>query len=288
MSIRRWQVDDFRGDRRLLEPEDFAIGGDNPPPTDRVNESVWRNLMSLPDDVAIRTTNHYGSVVADLSDLRWSFLDIVEQNHDRLGHVLLDVQEEFGAAIVFAVQGFYRQSAASLRTGFELSVIGAYCNASSTWAEFDRWEKGETELAFGSSADLFSRIPLVKALEAHIASRVNDSLFRQRTRTSPGGWSRRLYATLSNFAHSRPRYANADIWESNGPIYVPSAFINFGLLFTETYAFATLVIRLGRAGAQLPGGVPAACRHTSSPWAQVCYSAHDFLNAPPPSKRGGA
>ncbi len=279
MAVQRWQVRDFRARRRLLDPEDFAIGGENPPPSDLVAEDVWRNVMSLPDDVAIRTTNDHGASIATLNNMWWSFLRIFEQQEDRFGPVLLDVHDEFGAALLFAIQGFYRQAAAALRTGLELTVIGAYCDASSNWSEFREWEQGHAELAFGRCADLLPKLALVKSLEAHLTSTVNDSLFRQRTPTTQGGWSRRLYFTLSNYAHSRPRFANADIWESNGPVYVPKAFSQFATLFVETFIFTTLLARLARGGVELPFDVPKPFLNSTSRWSQVARICHEFLSS---------
>jgi hypothetical protein len=277
MSVQRWQVRDFRSRRRLLEPEDFAIGGSNPPPTDRVSPEVWRDLMSLLDDVAIRTTNEHGALIESLNKMRWSFLDVVEDSGDRFNQVLLDVQDEFGAALVFAIQGFYRQAATSLRTVLELATIGAYCNASSSWTEFDNWRSGQSELQFGRCVDRLPRERLVSSLETHLQSTTADTLFTQRTPTAPGGWSRRLYSTLSSYAHSRPTFANAAIWESNGPIYVGSAFLQFGRLLVETYSLTTLLVRIGRDGTELPGAMPAPWLRSRSEWARVVRAAHSFL-----------
>lgn len=52
---------DFRAVRRVLEPHVFASGGNNVPPTDLINWEVWDGIMHLPDDVAIRISNHHGT-----------------------------------------------------------------------------------------------------------------------------------------------------------------------------------------------------------------------------------
>ena len=36
-------------------------------------------------------------------------------------------------------------------------------------------------------------------------------------------WVKQRYAQLCGYSHSRAGYNNADFWESNGPIFVPSA-----------------------------------------------------------------
>ena len=277
---RSWQVRDFRARRRLLDSEDFALGRDrpNPPASDRIAKEVWRNLMALPDDVAVTTTNHHGSAIATLNKMRWAFLDLLADPLDQFSKVLLDVQDEFGAGLVFAIQGYYRQAAAALRTAAELSIIGAACSASSKWSDFDDWRNGALEAGFGKSADQLRGIPSVAALEAHLSALIGDTLFAPRSGPNPGGWSRRLYKVLSNYAHSRPRFANADIWESNGPIYVRSAFVNFAKLFTEVYAFSLLLVRIGRGGAALVADVPAPYHARSrSRLAKLVRTANAFL-----------
>jgi hypothetical protein len=54
---------DFRAIRIVLEPDDFALssGEPDPPPSDLIDENIWHGIMTLPDDVSVRTSNHYGS-----------------------------------------------------------------------------------------------------------------------------------------------------------------------------------------------------------------------------------
>lgn len=56
---------DFRAVRIVLEPEDFALGADepDPPPSDLIAEKTWHGIMDLPDDVAIRTSDHNGKLL---------------------------------------------------------------------------------------------------------------------------------------------------------------------------------------------------------------------------------
>jgi hypothetical protein len=50
---------DFRSRRLILEPEDFAIGPDEADgvPPDLIDEPTWRSMISLQDDVSVRTSN---------------------------------------------------------------------------------------------------------------------------------------------------------------------------------------------------------------------------------------
>lgn len=52
----------FRERRAYLGPEAFAEPGDGiQPPTDLVDRDAWMNLMDLPTDVLLQTTDHFGS-----------------------------------------------------------------------------------------------------------------------------------------------------------------------------------------------------------------------------------
>jgi hypothetical protein len=255
-----------------LKPEDFALGGNRPepPPSDRIRKEVWTTVMALPDDVAVRTTNHHGSALARLNAMRWAFLDVLDDPLDRFSEVLIDVGDEFEAALVSSVQGYYRQGASSLRTAAELAIIGAACNVSVTWADFDEWRRGNSEIGFGRSADRLLG-------HAGVSPALRTALFAPRNPPNPGGWSRRLYKQLSNYAHSRPQFANADIWKSSGPIYIPQAFLDFESMFIETFAFSMLLVRIGSGGDQLPETIPAPYHKCRSRVARLWRDTNSFL-----------
>lgn len=58
--VRKLDPKDFRAARKILEPSDFAVGGQTPDtkPTSLVSQKTWNGIMNLPSDVSIRTTNH--------------------------------------------------------------------------------------------------------------------------------------------------------------------------------------------------------------------------------------
>jgi len=62
---------DFRAHRRKLPPEAFAIWIErcDSPPSDQIDKDTWDGIVSLPDDVSIRTSDHYGSALKKF----WSF-----------------------------------------------------------------------------------------------------------------------------------------------------------------------------------------------------------------------
>lgn len=61
-------ANDSRAFRLMLEPDDFALGSDQPdkPPSDLIDKDIWESTKSLPDDVSIRTSNEYGKTLKTL------------------------------------------------------------------------------------------------------------------------------------------------------------------------------------------------------------------------------
>jgi hypothetical protein len=68
-------LSDFRAVRIVLEPDDFALGGDesDPLPSDLISKKIWFGIMDLPDDVVIRTSDHNGKALGEAHWLwaRW-------------------------------------------------------------------------------------------------------------------------------------------------------------------------------------------------------------------------
>jgi hypothetical protein len=68
-------LSDFRAVRHKLEPHEFAISeGQDIEPTHLVAEATWAGITHLPDDVAIRISDHNGHRLELLYSL-WGRLD---------------------------------------------------------------------------------------------------------------------------------------------------------------------------------------------------------------------
>ena len=203
------QAPDFRSQRFLLPKEAFAYAvGPQSHPTDLITPATWSSIMALPDDVSIRTTNHFGSM---LKDLWWCWGE--------------------WTALAFT----------SLRAVIEAMTIGLHFQCSGDRSEFDDWTQGG-EIGFGRAAD--KCMAHTARLEAALQASAGDDLFRQRTKDNDGGLVRRLFRILSHYAHGQPRFTDADIWSSNGPVLVPAAVKTWRDLYLSTYAVALLEARL--------------------------------------------
>jgi len=155
--------------------------------------------------------------------------------------VAVDSADYFQASVFNLLTGFYRLAFTSLRAVIEAMTIGLHFQRSGDRAEFDDWTQGG-EIGFGRAAD--KCMAHTARLEAALQASAGDDLFRQRTKDNDGGLVRRLFRTLSHYAHGQPRFTDADIWSSNGPVFVPAAVKTWRDLYLSTYAVALLEARL--------------------------------------------
>jgi len=249
----RGSSNDFRSHRRKLRPEDFAIGSDglDSLPSDLIDKDTWDSIVSLPDDVSIRTSDHYGSVIKKYWSMWSEWICLVgalqekaeEPDTSPIAHVALEITDEFQASIYNALVGFYRLAFSSLRNVVEQMTIGLQLNLANDQDAFRFWLRGN-QLLFGWAADCVQHNTPVADLERHLMEAVGDNLFRPKASNQSQGFARRLYSELSNFTHGGPAFTNADMWQSNGPIFVSHAFEKWASAFIKTYALAVLETKL--------------------------------------------
>ncbi len=243
---------DFRSRRRVLLKSDFAVAnGPERLPSDKIETEVWQNIVTLPDDVAIRTSNHHGKTLKQLENLNtaWLFSMRMPPHRERMSPVMLDVHDEMKASLYNCLVGYYRFSAGGMRNVLELSAIGCWAQVCGKKQEFRGWRKGKIELSIGKACD--GLISGASSLESHLKSTVSDTLFAQKDSqakgiAAQGGYVRRIFSGISDYAHSRPKHTDGDLWESNGPIYVKSAFNHIAWIHFETFAIAYVLALLAR------------------------------------------
>lgn len=246
-------TDDFRAVRIILESDDFALAPEfDPPPTDLVDQETWNGILTLPDDVSIRTSNEYGRFLRIMHGCWEAWIDSLAFRRDPIEGAVLDASDEFQAAIFNALHGYYRQAFGCLRNALEVMTIATYCQVLSRRDLFREREAGKVSISFREACDGLQGAPRLERLRATLRRELNDSIFDQRVGDSAGGWARRLYSDLSEYEHSRPKFRNVDMWQSNGPVFGPKAFTEAAARFAETSALCFLLVKMARPKFMLP------------------------------------
>jgi hypothetical protein len=232
--VHKMPLSDFRAVRRVLDPDDFALGGDDPPPSDLIAEDDWYGMVDLPDDVAIRTSSQNGRDLSLLYALWGEWVEAVGDvsNQDELYGCMLDATDCFQSATFDLLHGYYRSALSNLRAALELVMIGAYGSFRPADGDYVGWKQGKTE-RFGFSEcrkrlhEILSDSPVRWMLE-------KDSF--------PAATFRELCA----FSHSRPNSTDGTLWESNGPIYTSQGFTLSFRMSLRVYIINYLFVRIGR------------------------------------------
>src|SRR5271156_279283 len=77
--------DDFRAKRVVLTREDFAYAPKlSSPPSDVICSATWESIVTLPDDVAVRTSNYHGTALRQLNDLWGAWIESPGSTQDSL------------------------------------------------------------------------------------------------------------------------------------------------------------------------------------------------------------
>ena len=229
----------------VLTRGDFAWAPKpEPPPSDRVDKATWSSIVTLPDDVAVRTSNHHGTTLRQLDDLWGAWIESIGENNDLISSAMLDAADDLQSATYTALTGFYRLSVSALRSALELTTIGAWAQACGKTKDYKKWRDGKLTLSFGKVCD--GLIAATSSLRDELRLAVSDSLFDQKTPTSDGGYARRIYDGVSNYSHARPGHSDGDIRMSNGPIYVKSAFNHISWIQFEVIGLCFVLLLIGR------------------------------------------
>jgi hypothetical protein len=237
-------AEDFRHTRRKLPPDAFALWeGEDPEPTDLIDQATWNGIVHLPDDVSLRTSDHYGSLLKRAYEFwgDWIALVLDLQNivghQDALSNGTLVATDAFQVSLYLALTGFYREAIASLRSAIEAVVVGIYFRDSATAPEYERWKRGarDAEVWMAEARRAVRQVPPFSDFDG--SNDANSLLGKE-------GWVTDLYTTLSGFSHGRP-YRELPTGEqiptgdaelragSNGPIFVPEAVVLWARFYFE-------------------------------------------------------
>lgn len=251
--VSKLDPEDFRACRRILDPDDFALGGDepDPPPTDLITKDAWYGIMDLPGDVAIRTTSHQGTRIAILHELWSGWIWSIRLGGSPLDKAMGDAADDFSAALFLLAHGFYRQALGSLRSALEMVTIASYCEIAKDKARIEQWERG-LEAKMNEIFNGMQSLDVVRSLDDRAQREVGSSVYLLTTHGRNRPWARDLYRRLSTYSHARPDSTNSQIWNSNGPIYSAAGMKLSYHGYLETYSLAMLTWKLARPTLRIP------------------------------------
>lgn len=268
--------EDFRGRRTVLTRGDFLIALKAAKPADdRIDKATWDSVVTLPDDVAVRTTDYHGTTIRQLHDLWAAWIECYGDKKDCLFPVMLDAADDFQAATYAALTGYYRLSVSAVRSALELVAIGTWAQVCGKLQEFKDWRAGKRTLSLGQACD--GLIAGAHTLECDLHQLVGDSLFAQKTPNDEGGYVRRIFGGISNFTHARPGSTDGDMRKSNGPIYVRSAFKHVSWIEFEAIALCYVLVLLARPNLPTPTPIQALFEDSTRAKSRVTRAAYQRL-----------
>jgi hypothetical protein len=248
-------LDDFRAVRIILENDDFGLAPEGPdrPPQDLIDPETWNSIVTLPDDVSVQTSNDYGQLLRAMDRCWAALIDCLALRRDPVEDATLDVADEFHAATYNSLHGYYRQAFGCLRNALETMAIATYCQVTKQRALYRQREAGKARIEFGKACDGLVNVPRLVNLRRRLKGELDDSIFDpKKGGVDEGGWARRLYSDLSEYEHSRPNFRNADMWQSNGPVFSPKDFTRLAAGVHETAALCFLMVKMARPRFRLP------------------------------------
>jgi hypothetical protein len=273
---RKLPLSDFRSRRTRFLREDFAYAPKPMPrPSDVIGKGTWDSIVALPDDVAVRTSNYHGTTLEQLDGLWGAWVESYGNKRDHLFEVMLDAGDDFQAATYVSLTGFYRLSVTAMRSALELVTIGAWAQICGKKNEFEDWRAGRTTLSLGRACD--GLVSGARSLEQVLLATVNDTLFAQ-TSSLGGGFVRRIFSGVSDFAHARPGSTDGDMRESNGPIYVGSAFKHVTWIYFEVLGLCFTLVMLARPKMPAPKAILNLIADTNRLKSRVTRAAFQELN----------
>lgn len=234
-------LSDFRALRYKLDPDDFGLSDDEPDvaPTNPIDEETWGGITHLPDDVAIRTSDHNGHRLQLLYSLWGNWIEAFGENKnpDELFTSMFDVCDAFQCSTFLYLHGYYRAAMSELRVAMESVTVGAYGNICPEDPAYIKCKEGVSELSF-----------------TRFRKRLHGMLRNDQGKwlLADGELPDSTFRRLCDFTHSRSGSSDFALWESNGPVYAHEAAMLVFMTSLSVYAICYLLVKIARPNFQLP------------------------------------
>jgi hypothetical protein len=226
-------ANDFRARRAYLPDQAFGLvtGPAWGPPTDLIPEESWQELINLPTDVLLRTTDRRGTRLAQMNNLWTIWMKSLPGEVETAPFIFnagWDAADDFNVSVFVTAHGYYRQGLGNLRNALEGMAIAATFAASQDEQALGRWLKGK-------------RVEMKPAaLRPSLGSDITSVLGR-------------LYGELSSYVHPQQNGTNAFLWNgSNGPVWENDAFDLVYRAFRDVMGMCLVLLRTGWSGYSIP------------------------------------
>ncbi len=254
----------YRERRAYLADHVFAVApAASVPPSDLLSEEKWASLTDLATDVLLRTTDYLGSMIDDMLTQAHAWLCALPTDPASAPFVFdahLDAHNEFKAAPFIASHGWYRQATAALRNALEVMTHAVRFAVRNDSTGYQAWRNGTADAPkFGNSSDLIGQNPPVARIDATFGG---AGIFG----VNPPGVLRSLYADVCRYAHSQPGYTDADIWQSNGPVFIGRAFTQLWLDFCDVLLVSYVLLKIAYPALALPDVVDGIAGNAGPGW----------------------
>lgn len=238
---------DFRATRYQLEDKDFGLVKDEESidynvSQRRIKKSVWKGIMTLTDDVVVRTTDFYGQEIENIDTLQdhWSTFgyhiefdketNCQKKDYDEsLSNLAFFIFDEIQAFLFNSLHGFYRQSLMMLRCIIENTLKYVLTRKNIPF--------GERE-GFSSLVSKLNTANHQQSLTILLSNKTNDSILIG------------FFDDMSSCIHSR--IENFHFWESSGPVYSAKAFLMIYTFFILCNCICVLLLSTFAKEAQQP------------------------------------
>lgn len=251
---------DFRFKRYKLPPEAFLIGPEREPnPTDLIDAETWGDIITLPDDVSLRTSEHHGTLLRNANEFVGYWIGMVldiqaivpAPREDALALACLNAYDDFRASIYTMLTGFYRQSFVALRMVLEEVLVGVYFRAYPDNHKIQQWVDGlqEGKLRISDIRKKLSKIEPYSNFQIGKYTLLSDG---------DHGWVSFLYNRLCEFVHrfyytdkigNQIPTSNMGLWGgSNGPVYEPRTVRVWSAYFFDTALLCLMLVGLAEEG----------------------------------------
>ena len=227
-----------------------------------LGKKQWDSLMTLPTDVLLRTTDYLGLMIGEMLRQSYAWLRTLPTDPNLMPYMFeaaLEAHDEFEAAPFIAAHGWYRQATAALRNALEVMTHATRYVVKSDTAGYQAWRAGAADPKFGNSVDIIGAAPSVAAIEATLGG---TGLFGNK----PNGVMRDLYKDVCRYSHSAPGYTNADIWRSNGPVFVGRGFTQFWLDYCDTLMACYVLLKIVFPALKLPKAMGSVPGNAGASW----------------------